>query len=559
MGGQVQITGLSAESLTLHGGTSAELKAVFRTVAETEADGTEKYSALVCKDLAKTIVCRAYAPAILELCHLVNIADACGVGRDRYERFFWTTGVARPANFRAYIDRATAAHGWRRTGFERVENGVRVVYPDGEFTVTFARMPFLSTMAEFLLTALGYVRVDAVFSTLVADDPTRKSVSEQANGLSRAIYDYLKEHLPTAQNQRKFHLMTEFVGQRRGEDFEPADIDDAIILEFWREKSLVAGEEAADFKTYQTVFKSFVRLMQSLGCAREIVGFEDPAIIGMDQDAAELNPETVVAAVDRVEEPENNLLALEEDALERVKFFNRKEHASLTDIAGCVPIVTRIKTSLLRNEVFGKAQNRITQALRKKLDPEAIAERIGTSATEDYDDCISRYRNLLEHTERVLLACLYCLVRLKNSEAISLILALRPGLDLSRFAENLELRAGASGNVEMLSAPSVADHFIGLLEDAEYAGGELSSLVAAARKAYQGLSRQGFREEEIDDPSVVDAMEVGASHLCAIRSDLRRLVGCFQDTDPEGNGWRRAFETDCGQFYDQFLAIYGGS
>ena len=405
---------LSAEQLTLHDATSAGLKAVFRTVAETEMDGLPKYSPSVCRNLAKTIACRIYAPAILELCHLVNIADACGFGRDRCERFFWDSGTANAANFRSYIDRATATGGWRRSGFERLGSGIEIAYSDGEFTIAFGRMPFLSALAEFLLTALGYERVDAVLTALLAEEPSRKTVSDRANDLSRAVYEFLKEHLPTAQHQRKFHQLVDFAAGRHGVHFGPADIDDETIIAFWQEKSLAAQSDATDFKTYQTVFKSFVRLIQSLERAREIVAVEDPAVLGTDHDAGEFNPKTIVAAVDRIEEPVNVLLALEESALNRVKLLNRKEFGELSAIFDCGQVLAAVKRSFLRNEVFGKAQRRITQSLRRKGGGEPVAARIRDSATEDYDGCIARYGALLEHTERVLLASLYCLVRLKN-------------------------------------------------------------------------------------------------------------------------------------------------
>ena len=547
----------TAGELTLHDATSAALKSVFRTVAETAAEGESKYSPRTCRDLAKAIVCRTYAPAILELCHLINIADACGAGRDRYERFFWASGPAHPRNFRAYVDAAIGAGGWRRAGFERVANGVRIGYVDGDFTVAFSRMPFLSALAEFLLTSLGYEPVDTVFAAMIAEGPSRGAISERANELSRMVYDYLRDHLPSAQYQRKFHQLVAFVSGRLGEHFDPADIDDETVLRFWQEMSLLP--ESVDFRTYRSVFRSFVRLVQSLERAREIVAVEDPAILGTDRDAGEFDPATIRAAIDGIEAPQDSLLALEEVALDRVKLLNKKEFEDLSAVSECGRTLTRLLRSFLRSDVFGRAQRRITQALRGKLDASSITGRIRDSATEDYEDRISRYGSMLDQLDRVLLASLYCLVRLRSPEAISLMLRLRPDLDLSGVAVTLRVGSEANENVETLSAPSVADHFIRLLEDPKHAGPDLASLIGAAHKSYRGLSRQGFRDEDVDDPDVAAAIEAGADHLFTVREELQRLVRRFEHPSCPNGGWRAAFAADRDIFIEQFLAIYGGT
>ena len=547
---------LTAEQLTLHDATSASLRAIFRTVAETDAEGIPKYSPTTCKTLAKTIACRIYAPAILELCHLVNIADSCGGGRDRIERFFWDSGAARTANFRSYLDRAVAAGGWRRSGFERLGSEIGIAYPDGEFTVSFGRMPFLSALAEFLLTALGYQRVDAVFTTLLAVEPTRKSVSDCANELSRIVYDFLKDHLPTAQYQRKFHQLVDFAAERLGENFGPNDIDDATVFAFWQAKSLVAPSEAVDFRTYQTVFRSFVRLFQSLERAREIIAVEDPAVLGTDREAGEIDPETVSAAVDQIEEPVDALKALEETALDRVKLLNKAEFAELLALFDSSQILATLKRSHLRNEVFGLAQRRITQALRRKPFDSSVAVRIRDSSSENYEASIRRYGELLNHSERILLASLYCLLRQRNPEAVTIIFNLLPQIDLSGLADSLNVSNTGMDNVATLSATSVANHFVRILEDPDRSGRELSNIVVAARKAFKGLSRQGFHEDEVDEAAVGEAMEASARYLTRIRNDLQHIVALFQSASHEVDSWSRAFESDSAIFYDQFTAIY---
>lgn len=108
-----------ATGRVLEAGKSAELNAAFRNVAEvTTPLGDLKYPPRVCRDLAQVIVCRNYAKPVLQLCHLVNAADACGRGRESYERFFFGGLHPIPRNFMTATEDALAGCGWRRAGFE---------------------------------------------------------------------------------------------------------------------------------------------------------------------------------------------------------------------------------------------------------------------------------------------------------------------------------------------------------------------------------------------------------------------------------------------------------
>ena len=81
---------VEATGHVLEAGKSSELTALLATVADATAmDGEPRFAPKTCHDLARAIVCRKYATGILQLCHLVNAVDACGSGKDRWERFFF--------------------------------------------------------------------------------------------------------------------------------------------------------------------------------------------------------------------------------------------------------------------------------------------------------------------------------------------------------------------------------------------------------------------------------------------------------------------------------------
>jgi len=129
----------------------------------------------VCHGLARAIVCRAYAGPIYQLCHLVNIADACGRGNERFEWLFFAGSRLNARHFRTTLTDAVESRGWRRPGFELSRNGVAIRYSDGVFNVPYTRMPLLAAMFEFLVSAVPYAVVDDIFAE-VFREPSRQAV-----------------------------------------------------------------------------------------------------------------------------------------------------------------------------------------------------------------------------------------------------------------------------------------------------------------------------------------------------------------------------------------------
>ena len=111
--------------------------------------GNPKYSDNVLKSLARTIACRSYATSVLQLCHLVNAADALGRGPERYERLFFDGKRAAAASFQGHISDAVARRGWRRPGFDQTGQSITIEYADGRFEIYYSRMAFLCALSIF--------------------------------------------------------------------------------------------------------------------------------------------------------------------------------------------------------------------------------------------------------------------------------------------------------------------------------------------------------------------------------------------------------------------------
>ncbi len=548
--------GATVEQLDLVAGGSSELMAAFQTVFDTEARGQPKFSPLTCRDLSHSVVCRAYAPAMLEVCHLVTVAEACSRRPRRYEAFFWDSGPACTSGFRAYVDRELFGETEVALHVSADHAKVDVGYADGSFAITYSRMPFLSAMVEFLVTVLGYGELDDLWQTMLSRGPTAASVSEAANRLSRLLYGYLKGHLPTVQNHRKLACLVAYLRDLGDGDFGPTAIDDPVVLDFWLSQSGKVSSDSPDFRTFRSVFRAFVRLRQTLDEAHNFQSLRNARRIGPDREAGEVDPDSVHSLVENIEEAENPLAVLREPPADAIKFLNKTEAADLETLIACGNTSLTLPLSLMRCKVFGVAQARISQAQRRKIGQEALPALIETCVQAGYLEQQGRLAALAEHIDRVLLASLDVLAVGRRPEAMTLVMALRPDIDLRPLAKFFIVEDD-DGKIVQLDGIAIRERLMAAMADPQVVGDELASLMSEAGKAFKSLSRQGFGEEETARPGAGEGFACGAQQLIEIRRQLsafRQKLRCMRL--PEGD-WEEQFGADSETFRKQFLLLYG--
>lgn len=477
----------SARGRLLAASQSSELREVFRQLADIDGPAGAKFTKRVLTALAARIVGRAYETPLLELCHLVRAAEIAAKGSrgGGFEWLFWGVEVARPSAFRAAFD----------DGEDAEKEGATLRYPDGSFEVRFGRMPLLAALMEFLVSFLGYqVAADAA-ARLGAEGVSRRTVSEVAKGLARQLYAALRDHLPTAQAQRKFGLITEFLQQEAGDEFTGHDIDDRAVLNFWLANP--ASDSAADFRGFRTTFLAFLRLRRLLLDSDSLQALAHPLAIGVDVDAGEVDP-----SADAVLPPlpdEDPLELLHEQPAASIRAYNKRELAVLelptTETAG----VAALRLSYLRAETFGPLQNRLTQALRRRSGD--VAALIAAGPDAGYADCVAALARLSQHTRQVMQATLYVLRRQRADDAGA-------AVDLAAFAKQ--------------------------------------------RRAFNAINRAGFDRGALEDPGRRAGFEALAGALAPISQALATVLGAF-----ENDAWRSSESGDRPVFAAAFGRLYG--
>ena len=503
--------GESARVRLIRAAQSDELRETFRQLEEMEGPEGPRFPRRVLMGLAARIVGRAYDPMLLELCHLVRAALlAGGRGKTRpgggvgFEWLFWGVEQARAGVFRAAFS-APAVLGSSHHPFSSEGSGpavrddgliagdeaVTLIYPDGRFEVRYGRMASLSAMMELLVSTLGYRALVDLSDPLSAPALRRSAVSRAAGDLARRLYEWLADHLPAAQAQRKFRAMTDFLEEVRGPDFTDDDIDDEAVLRFWlrhagaREGSGNEGRSGAaghgDFRGFRTTFLAFLALLRVLEAGDELGRFERRVPIGSDPEAGEIDPAAEWQAVGAAGDEEDPLSRLQEEPAAAVKVLNRRELALLALPVRESEGVRRLPCSYLRAECFGPVQNRLSQALRRRAGVEELAVLAETGPNPTYLDHIEAMEKVAAHLMRAARACLYVLHRGR---------AVREGDD---------------------DSPTTLDF----------------RLLGEARRAFEGLNRDGFDRSAPNDPHLASAHAALAERLPALVERLGGVLGIF--------------------------------
>lgn len=522
----------------LQAGTGRAVKESLDAVAETTTPkGQPRYARNTIDRLTTVIAGRTHAKAIYELCHLLNAADALGIGKDRLERFFFGYGVATAASFKARIDSLIEKHaGWRRPGIERVADGLRIIYRDGrggksvDFSVHFGRMPLLAALFDFLVALASYRAVDAAIREMLTDPSTVQSVQRTANRIVQLVNRDLSGELESGQMAEKFQAVIEFLAGRGNHD--ELVVDDGAILDFWCARS---GGDDGDFRTFASIFDVFVAFVRALEAAEARQSIEHAApVLNRDGDELDLGSYDEIlertSGDDEVEgeglaslvgEWRSPLSVLDEEPASRVKFLNRREREALERLVESGPQARELPLSVLRAEVFGLVQGRLSQALRRNANTKEKIALMRPAVGESYADWREKWSTLHKHIERMQKAALHVLSRGARSEDVDL--------------DQVDVTADDT---------SIFD------------SARLAEVQEECRRVFRGIARQGFDETASVDPEGLAAFRAGLGVMLEVERWLAAYVVLLDGFASKKPNLSDQFTEDCMTFTTQFTRLY---
>lgn len=537
---------------------SDELGAIFDAIAQATVNGAPKFTPDVTRRLAREIICRTYAGAIYELCHLAHIADQV-FGPQGLEALFWGHGPARAAEFKQQFEIAMSGAMSGAGGCQNLtmdKNGIRIGYPDGDFTATFGRMAYLSAVMEFLVSAIGYADLDDALRGETTRPVTMASLSRAASAITRKVYGFLKPHLASVHAQRKFRFLISFLENRHGDGVGPEHLDDEAVFDFWIYAS-TSAETNVDFRTFKTVFLAFIQMRDALAAARDRAAMKATVPLGPDREAGEIDPAEVETALVQIEARRAPLDQLRTPPASAVKFLNKRETAAIEMIVEAGEAALAMPLSVMRAQVFGAVQARITQSLRNRaLSPPTAPTAGANHPVPSYRDYGERIGDTESHLELILLASFHILASERHASAITVFLGLRPEIDLTPLAPLFRDGQGEHGNVIALTDAVVGECFLADLAAHPGRHPTLARFLADAKTAVRQIARKGFRKSA-DDRDRIEGFAVAIDALLAIRKQIDRFRARLKRAGMEGEGWDRRHRTDHKLFFAQFRTLYG--
>ncbi len=220
----------------------------------------------------------------------------------------------------------------------------------------------------------------------------------------------------------------------------------------------------------------------------------------------------------------------------QVKFLNKQEADDLRPLIAPGRLATRLPLSVLREEVFGLLQRRLTEALRAKAATERLRAILDEPVADDYLARLRRYDHLAGHMDKAMLASLHALAAAGSAQAATLALDLRPDLDPRQVAERFGIIISIAARMDVAPRDPA-----------------LPTLLEEAKRAYRSFSREGFHRDLAPGDQLVEAFESGVPLLQGVSRTTAAMCRRFAEI-----GVAEAFDPDR-QMFRQHLAILYGS
>lgn len=418
-------------------GVSDTLKSLFEGLRQTtKEDGvTPVYHDKDVRELAKHLCCRNYGFLCWELLHLywaVVHAYPSFRGQNSWLNFFW---IERPFSAKTFRSAFSQGASWQGGEVKMESEALSIVIGPAKFAISPTRISLLATFNEFLLSVDSGL-IQGFQTELIHSDINK--VKQLSNQLQTVLYEFLKTHIPVAQQQTRFRYFENWL---KNADLSPENVNDGDIFQFW-----VRASEDPDAESYKRFHTAFFDVLDSL-TAFKVVDSQNGAAyaqtIGGDFQKGELDAgdwQESFATDSSNEMSVSNLanLAFEDvdenfdvNSLSKTpKCLSQNEISAMLYPMTYSVYAGRFLLSFLRLYVFDKWQAVIIQAMRKSKS--SVYEKLQQPPSDTY----GTYLQLLDSCNESLVfsrdCLLHILLQIEPKDACSELLQ---GLSKSTLAD----------------------------------------------------------------------------------------------------------------------------
>lgn len=466
--------------------------------------------------------------------------------------FFWQRSPAASRDLVADLTDPSHQPGW--TADDR--NRRHFTMADGsDAHISLGMVPFWCALTDFLIEIMRWDMFERQVLRPLNDSPALADCRDLANWLNGQMDAWLKSHLPTETQNRRFRVALDLLGGRATGDaaLPSADnITDPAILDAW---SRAATQGRGDWRTFRSARQTFEQLSiildrgksrapQHVGEHRRRAAEAMPHDDSNDDDTFDSDgPASLSARLAQLADRKGNCCILD-----------APDAAVLSDLLRAWPWPRRLCLTSLRDHAFRPAQGALGR--QEALDA-AMDQATGYHTLVDV--WVALHEKLRERSLAVLDAALSGSLaedETARDAAVALATTLDPNLiaaDLEQVRELLRDDATADTVVSLerfaAQASPMFDQRLGEIAGKMTGpGNDLYKLSRTARRTVRRSGITAIRKGEVQADDLADVIDLLITCLTRLSQILKAM---------RGPGESEQFDDDRLVFTDVFRGLYG--
>ena len=350
-------------------GPSNTLRAILTSTLEiTTADGQPRHSERAQQNLISVIASHSYAKIIFPLCHFMVVG-----ARRNIPLYYWfaMTKPMTASNLASSLQSFCNQTSIDNHTIARNHLVIPMATGNYTFDVNLSYIAKHSAFFDLIMEIVGYERLEILYNKL-AHAENQHDIASVSNDLAREIYQFLKDHFPTASTEKKARLMHDFLSKCVGKNatVSISDINDALIIDFWLEFSLDAKSK---FRLFSNCAHSWITYRQAIrlaasnrfqkGASLDALNEQGLAEIGrIEQDAAQ----EIFDEMTEGQSAPARLQQIKPSVMKTVKLVNAAEFDHLAQLIRFGNEGQTLVLTILRLVTFGPVQAKLVEASRKR-------------------------------------------------------------------------------------------------------------------------------------------------------------------------------------------------
>lgn len=280
----------------------------------------------------------------------------------------------------------------------KISNEITLDFDKYSFNLHYSRFSIYIIILDFIEEFLGLETLLSL-DKQIHDTSTYESIKKISNDISKKIYNYLKQLLPSSYLQNLSKIISdEIIKEKKSEiqNIVAEDVSDQFILKFWINLRYIKKDFL--IKTYSTVADFCVIYRRSIELSRsnhtviiDQINDKDPwdnlsqeHVDNLMDQLADNSVEEIFYSIDYIQKSQaNKINLLKKNQINELKIFSKYQKTALN-----------LPLTILRICIFGEIQNKIIESERRKnLDIQKELDLLDENLK--FKDQYNIYKNLI--------------------------------------------------------------------------------------------------------------------------------------------------------------------